>query len=192
MSIAALVVSLPERRGLLYEAIESISDQTRQPDHLLIGVDYAHVGEVANQNRLITAALESGADWLAFLHDDDLWLPDHLAAAEKHFDTADVIVSRVTTIGRPQSTLEPQHDDFGDLLYTNWFPPSAVVVRAETFGRWTDGEAPAEHPQLHSRTPWIDWTNWRRLYTSGARMVHTNQATCLYRFGDWDNGSWRS
>lgn len=129
-------------------------------------------------NRLIGA---TDCEWLAFLHDDDLWLPNHLSVAAGHFDTADVIVSRVTTVGRPQHTLEAQHPNFDDLRFTNWFPPSAVVVRRETFGQWCNPTA---------RFRWVDWANWNRLLDQGARFVHTDEPTLLYRFGSWGNGSW--
>lgn len=175
-----LVVSLPERHELLCQALESIANQTLQPDDVVVGIDPYRLGEVGNMNRLIDA---TDSEWLAFLHDDDLWEPNHLSEASEHFDSADFIVSRVTTVGRPQHTLERQHDDFADLEWTNWFPPSAVVVRRETFGRWC----------VPDRTPpadWVDWANWRRIYRSGARMVHTNEPTLLYRFGPWSNGSW--
>jgi hypothetical protein len=178
--ICAVVVSLPNRHKLLCEALTSVQAQTLQPDDTVVGIDPYRYGEVGNMNRLIDA---TDCEWLAFLHDDDLWLADHLAMAAKHFDTADVIVSRVTTVGRPQSTLEPQHDDFADLRRTNWFPPSAVVVRKSAFGHWTP--PPNEPPN-----DWVDWSNWRRLLEAGARFVHTNEPTMLYRFGPWKNGSW--
>lgn len=177
--IAAVVVSLPERHSLLREALDSVASQTRSPDDIVIGVDPYRWGEVGNMNRLIRA---TDCDWLAFLHDDDLWLPEHLAVAEKHMDTADVIVSRFELVGRPQHTIEPQHDNFEDLRFTNWFPPSAVVVRASVFGEWC---------QPTGRFRWVDWCNWNRLLDAGARFVHTNETTMRYRFGAWGNGSWR-
>lgn len=178
-TIAVLITSLPERRTLLCEALESVADQTLPPDDVVVGVDPYRLGEVKNMNRLIGA---TDCDWLAFLHDDDLWLPNHLSVAAEHMDTADVIVSRVTTVGRPQHTLEPQHDNFADLERTNWFPPSAVVVRRDVFGEWCD-------PERQPPRDWVDWANWRRLLRSGARMVHTNEPTLLYRFMG-GNGSW--
>jgi hypothetical protein len=98
-------------------------------------------------------------------------------------DDHDVIVSRVTLDGRDPASIQGQIEDFGALRVTNWFPPSAVVVRAETFGYWTK---PSRNPPYD----WVDWSNWRRLLEAGARFVHTNEATMLYRFGPWDNGSW--
>lgn len=179
MTVAVCVTSLPERRTLLAEALESVADQTLAPADVVVGVDPYRLGEVGNMNRLLRA---TDSEWVAFLHDDDLWLPTHLEEASQHFGTADVIVSRVTTVGRPQHTLEPQHDNFNDLRWTNWFPPSAVVVRREVFGEWCEPSA---------RFRWVDWANWNRLLDAGARFVHTNEPTLLYRFGDWGNGSWR-
>lgn len=178
--IAACVVSLSERHELLAEAIASVYGQHRQPDDVVVGIDYSRRGEVWNNNRLLDA---TDADWVGFLHDDDIWLPSHLEVAERFFDHADVIVSRFELVGRSPATIEPQHENFADLRFTNWFPPSAVVVRREVFDHWTDPE----------RTPprdWVDWSNWRRLYEAGARFVHTNVVTMQYRFFG-DNGSWR-
>lgn len=177
-TVCAVVVSLPERHELLKEALDSVHAQTRKPDDVVVGIDSRHYGEAGNMNRLIAA---TDCEWLAFLHDDDVWLPEHLAVAERHFETADVIVAKVTLVGRDH--IEAQHDNFGDLRFTNWFPPSAVIARKSVFGKWID------------KTPdkcWVDWANWNRLLDAGARFVHTNEATFLYRFGDWDNGSFRS
>lgn len=179
-SIAAIVVSLPERRRLLTEAVDSVWRQTRQPDHLLVGVDYAHVGEVENNNRLIRAA--GDVDWLAFLHDDDLWLPKHLEVAERFFGSADVIVSDFCTPGRKWDI--PKQQDFSMLRRTNWFPPSAVVVRREVFGLWVE-------PSVAPPRDWVDWSNWRRLLEGGARFVHTDVESVAYRFDhEFGNGSW--
>lgn len=180
-SIAVCVVSLAERHELLAEAVASVYSQTRRPDDVVVGIDYSRRGEVWNSNRVLNA---TDCEWLAFLHDDDLYEPDHLAEAEKHFDSADVIVSDFTTPGRDTPQHFPKTDDWSQILTTNWFPPSAVVVRRSVFGEWHE---PAQPPPRD----WVDWANWRRLYSTGARFVHTNRSTMQYRFGDWSNGSWR-
>jgi len=181
-SVAAVVSSLPtkERQPLLFEAIQSVWDQTRPPDDLVIGADFSRLGEVDNMNRLIRS---TSCEWLAFLHDDDLWWPDHLAVCEKHFDDADVVVSRFELVGR--TNIEPWHDNFHDLMWTNWIgSPSMVVVRKSVFGEWCrpDGWG----------TQWNDLANWRRLLDKGARFVDTKQVTTSYRFGAWGNGSWQA
>jgi glycosyltransferase involved in cell wall biosynthesis len=178
--IAAVVVSLPERVELLHQALDSIAAQTRPPDDLVVGVDWARRGEVWNQNRLLAA---TDAEWVAFLHDDDLWYPEHLASAEKHFETADVIVSDFDSTGRTWDI--PKHWDRWDLLLrTNWFPPSAVVARRTVVDRWHEPDQPPPYD-------WVDWANWRRLYTIGARFAYTGAVTMDYRFGVWGNGSWQ-
>lgn len=180
-SIAVCLVTLPtpERQPLLHEAIDSVYAQTRQPDDVVIGLDYSRLGEVANMNRVIHATT---AEWLAFLHDDDIWAPDHLETCEQYFDTADVVVSRFYMEGRPWNTMEPWHDDFQDLRYTNWIgSPSMVVVRREIFGEWV-GVRPGFR--------WNDWSQWNLLLDRGARFVDTKQRTVTYRFGAWSNGSW--
>lgn len=178
-SIAAVVVSLPERHALLSEALASIHAQTRPVDDIVIGVDPYRLGEVANMNRLCAA---TDCEWLAFLHDDDLWSPDHLAVAERHMADADVVVARFALVGRPWSTIEPWHDDFTDLTWTNWIgSPSMVVARREMWGEWCEPFGPYR---------WVDWANYNRLLAAGARFVDTGQVTTVYRFTEHGNGSW--
>ena len=179
MTIAAIIVSLPDRSDLLTEALESVHAQTLPVDDIVIGVDPYRLGEVANMNRLVEA---TDCDWLAFLHDDDLWLPHHLACAAEHFDTADVVVSRFEMTGRPWHTIEPWHDDFEDLRRTNWIgSPSMVVARRETWGRWCEP---------YGKFRWVDWANYNRLLDAGARFADTRTASAVYRFTAAGNGSW--
>jgi glycosyltransferase involved in cell wall biosynthesis len=178
-TIAAVIVSLPERANLLTECLASVHAQTRQPDDIVVGIDPRRLGEVGNMNRLLDA---TDSDFVAFLHDDDLWMPDHLATCEALFDNADVVVSRFDLVGRPWTTIEPWHSDFADLQRTNWIgSPSMVVARRATFGRWCEP---------YGKFRWIDWANWYRLWESGARFVDTGKVTTSYRFMG-GNGSWR-
>lgn len=180
-TIAAIVVSLPERHDLLKEALDSVHTQTRPPDDIVIGVDSRHYGEVENMNRLIEA---TDCGWLAFLHDDDLWHPDHLAVAESLMDVADVIVSRFDLEGRPFSTIEPWHENFDDLRFTNWIcSPSSVVARRSSFGKWVG---------IYDHYRWNDWAQWNHLLDQGARFIDTSQVTVINRFGPWGNGSWNA
>lgn len=193
-TIAALVIGL-EERNLIGEALDSVEAQTRQPDEMHWRLDgNPRLGEAGNMNELIR---RTERDWIAFLHDDDLWHPEHLEAAEPYMEDYDVIVSNFRLIGRPQDTIEPYHEDFNDLRFTNWFPPSCVIARRSVFGHWSPERAPMEDPWfspsdtslLHSNAPWLDWANWRRLLHDGARFVRTRRSTVDYRFFG-DNGSW--
>ena len=181
-TIAAIGIGLPEsgRVPLSYECQQSVHDQTRRVDDFVFAQDFSRLGEVANMNRLIRA---TNCQWLAFIHDDDVWEPEHLAVCEKFMDEADVIVSRYDLVGRPWNTIEPWHDNFDDLRWTNWIgSPSMVIARSEVFGEWVG-------PDHHH---WVDWTNWNRLLDAGARFVDTKTVTVKYRFGEWSNGSWNA
>lgn len=178
-TIGVIIVSLMERPQLLAEALASVLAQTRQPDDIVIGIDPRRIGEVANQNRLIDAV---NCDLVAFLHDDDVWLPNHLEVTLATFNNdVDVVASRFELVGRDPRSIEGWHDEWEHMRLTNWFPPSAVVARRDVFDHWID------------KTPehcWIDWANWNRLMDAGARFAETGQVTWQYRFGDWGNGSW--
>lgn len=178
--IAAVVVSLPERHDLLVEALGSVQRQIRQADDIVVGIDPRHYGEVANMNRLIEA---TDCDWLAFLHDDDLWTPDHLMVAETHItDDVDVVVSRFDLEGRPWSSIEPWHENFEDFRVTNWIcSPSSVVARKSVFEKWVG---------TYDHYRWVDWAQWNHLLDKGARFVDTRTVTTINRFGPWGNGSW--
>lgn len=129
-------------------------------------------------NRLLRGV---DCEWVAFLHDDDLWHPNHLEVCEQHFDTADVVVSRFDLVNRPWSTIEPWHDNFEDLRFTNWIgSPSMVVARRAVFGEWVD-----PHPPFR----WVDHANYNRLLDDGARFADTKTVTVDYRFMG-GNGSW--
>jgi hypothetical protein len=182
--IAAIVVSLPERHELLKEALDSVRAQTRPPDDIVVGVDSRHYGEVANMNRLIDS---TDCEWLAFLHDDDIWEPEHLQCCEETHERtlASVVVSRFELVGRPWSTIEPWHEDFNDWTWTNWVgSPSMVMAHRDIWERWCD---PFEQYR------WIDWANYNRVLRRWGAGVFadTRQRTVQYRFGDWSNGSWQ-
>jgi hypothetical protein len=180
-TIAALIVSLPERAHLLTECLASVHAQTRQPDDIVIGIDPRRLGECRNMERLQRS---TDCEWYSFLHDDDLMHPEHLALAEKFMDDHDVIVARFTLEGRPRESMEPFHSDFEDLRRTNWISsPSCVIARSSVCDRWV-GPQNGRH--------WNDWAQWNYLLDKGARFVDTGTISVTCRFGSWGNGSWHA
>jgi glycosyltransferase involved in cell wall biosynthesis len=90
-TVAACIPSIPERFDLLsLRAIPSILNQTEPIDQLCINVDNEGKGAWESRNATMSMAK---TDWIAFLDDDDEWLPHHietlLAAAQEN--DADVV-----------------------------------------------------------------------------------------------------
>lgn len=93
MKIAVITPSLPARSKMLGEAIESVKSQALQPHCHLIAVG---LGRSVARNVMAKAAyFDLGCDWLAFLDDDDLLLPNHLELlAAAAGEGTDLIYSR--------------------------------------------------------------------------------------------------
>lgn len=180
--LTVCVVSLPERGALLAEALASVQQQTVRPAAVLVGIDPREVGEAENMNRLIRTATTTH---VAFLHDDDLWTPTHLASGLRVLDGgADIAVSDLELRGRPRDSNFTHRCDYQHLHRTNWFPPSAVMAHRSRFLD-RGGFIPTERSGT-----WVDWGTWRAQHLAGARYACTHDASLIYRFGPWGNGSW--
>ena len=178
MTIAACVLSLPERAHLLTECLAAIHAQTRLPDDIVVGIDPYRLGEADNANRLEQA---TNCDWVAWCHSDDLWHPDHLAVMEAHCADADVVVSRFDLVNRPWGSIEPWHENFEDQRFTQWIgSPSMVMTRKGTWPGWRE----PQHPYR-----WVDHTSYNVALDDGCRFVDTKTVTTDYRFMG-GNGSW--
>ena len=144
MPRVSVIVPTHERPGFVAEALDSIRAQTRPADELIVVDDgsseavsrsVAALGEdfryVRQENAGLAAARNTGVrhasgDLLAFLDDDDLWLPHHLETCLAHLDGNHAIVlsqMQVLLTGRPGG---PQLDE------VRTFPAfqAAVVPRA--------------------------------------------------------------
>lgn len=83
ITIGVLITSHEERvrSGMLAEAIQSVLQQTRPPDQLVVWFDNERVMGAAGAKQ---AALQGiTADFTAVLDSDDLMLPNHLEVLEK-------------------------------------------------------------------------------------------------------------
>jgi hypothetical protein len=186
--VTVIMCSLPTRPQLLSEAIGGVLSQSVKPHGLLIGVDFALIGEAQNQNRLAEIA---ETEWLAFCHDDDVWLPNHLDELFQISEHADVVFSDYILEGRgdwhPGHYCNNVSGDWEMLKETNWIPPSACMIRRNVFNNM-GGWKPLTHPR-----DWVDWSMWKGLLNAGYRMKCTCRQTFRYRFNVNDthqNGSW--
>lgn len=161
----AVVLTTRERPALLADALRSVNQQSLAPLEVVIANDSPqplelavsslgqiplHVVQVdvrnpgAARNRAVARAQ---APWLAFLDDDDLWLPEHLAGlaaamarpeVEVAFRDCAVIREEIEPDGRriERERRVIAHDwDEAVMRENDFIPPSATAVRRSAFER---------------------------------------------------------
>lgn len=160
----AAIVTTRDRPALLADALASLAAQSQPPVEVLIANDgrlplelpVASLGpwptrtlqlEVRNpgaaRNR---AAAEARAPWLAFLDDDDLWRPNHLASLAQAFTRPEVelaysdcaVVREDVVEGRrvERDRIVIARDwDEAVMRENDYVPPSAMAIRRASFER---------------------------------------------------------
>jgi glycosyltransferase involved in cell wall biosynthesis len=157
---AACVIPTHRRPHFVAEAVASALAQSAPPLEVLV-VDDAHDAETRALVEALAAgsalpvrylahgegpgpstsrnvgARATGAEWLAFLDDDDRWLPGYLAAALAHVDADLVLTARwdVDAAGRrqPGKSPLPAYDARAWLRRNLGGTGSSTVVRRELF-----------------------------------------------------------
>jgi glycosyltransferase involved in cell wall biosynthesis len=79
--ITVVIPTIPPRAGLLQRALASVSDQLTLPDAVSIAIDTEHEGAWATRQRALEAVR---TEWVAFLDDDDEFMPFHLLDLKLH------------------------------------------------------------------------------------------------------------
>lgn len=172
MKIAVLTPSLPERREMLTECMDSIAAQTLQPLAHVVAIDYERVGPAQMLNRLIGCADAIGAEWVALLADDDLAYPGHLETLAGAATDADIIYSWCDVTGR--GGWNPNRLFDADALRMGNYIPGNALIRtrlAHELGWRTDAAHGFE-----------DWDFWLRAIRRGARFACVPERTWCYRF----------
>jgi len=168
--VTVITTAIPERLDTyLPRAMASVAAQTLPPMQHLVAVDYDGWGPAVLRNALVAA---SETEWLAFLDDDDLFLPDHLETLLAHEDEADVIHSAFAVRGRPYWSWEDLHAQGCSTLEPHNTIPTTALVRKSFFDdvRGFRSNRPEDH------------NLWRMLRAAGARFVCVHERTWVYRF----------
>lgn len=74
-TVTAVIPSIPPRRKSLARAIDSVLKQSHSVDAISVASDTKREGAWVTRHRALMAAR---TEWVAFLDDDDLWLPRHV------------------------------------------------------------------------------------------------------------------
>jgi glycosyltransferase involved in cell wall biosynthesis len=196
-TITVAIPSIPPREHYLARALRSVDAQTLRPDHVSVVVDRNGEGAAATRNRAWQAA---DTEWIAFLDDDDEFLPHHLehllaVALETGADLVypwhdikdpagnpkgDVLNGRGVPFrpwllfGRPVAEVVDPDDMTADGPNAQNFVPITVLVRRELLVRV------GGFPQPPPGEACEDWRCWRRMVHAGAKFVHTPEVTWIW------------
>jgi hypothetical protein len=192
MGITVITASIPERRRLLAEAIDSVQTQTSPVEAHLIRVQQpprnvlSPTHSAAQLNALLAAV---DTEWVAPLGDDDIYFPHHVAKIRPHLEhDVDVVYSWA----------KDEYDYFR-IDVSDWTPAqvarrledgnfirSTITIRTELL-RQIGGWAGEFRDGVFTETgvPYEDWDLLIRLARAGGRFRCVPFETWHYRIGDW-------
>lgn len=190
--VTVIIPHIPVRPNALTRAVKSAATQTVKPTDIIIATDTERQGSAATRNRALDRATTT---WVAFLDDDDLWLPNHLEAMLDHADEtgADVVYPGCDVINPQLGGLIPLQEEWGrfgqkfdpDLLRVKPYIPVTSLVRTGLARRAMFG------PPAGIDTNYDDWGFYVRLMDVGALFSHLPLVTWIWNHGD-KNTSGRS
>lgn len=140
-----VIVADNDAAGSAREQVEQLRAAFPRPLHYTIQPER---GLAAVRNRLLDAAVELGADWIAFLDDDEMPAPDWLCALWRaaHDHAADVVTGPLVPVRAPEETAdarggrrqaagtEPRHVACNNVM----FRASLAVDQGLRFDRFYD------------------------------------------------------
>ena len=181
MSVTVAIATIPPRASKLAEALISVTQQTRQPDAIVVEYDHHRTGAAATKNRALARVT---TEWVAWLDDDDLLKPDHLAtltaAAEE--SGADVVYAWPEVHGwydalahRFGQPFDPDELRRGNYIHTTTLFRTELARAAGGF-------------QCPPDTDQDDWGLYLGLLNAGAKFHHVPARTWYWRFDGGNTG----
>jgi hypothetical protein len=176
--VTVVIPHIPTRQFELTRAIASVTAQTHQPEDIIIAVDKRREGSAATRNRVLYNVTTT---WVAFLDDDDEWLPTHLETLIRYGvrDGATVLYSGCRVVDGAGNPL-PVQDEWGrfgrpfdpELLRQSSYIPVTSLVNS-TLARQALFGPPTSHPE----SIYDDWGFYIRLLDLGASFLHIPEVT---------------
>lgn len=175
MDITVCIPSIPPRASLLTRALASVAEQTLPARAVSIAYDTTRDGAAITRQRALEAVT---TDWVAFLDDDDTFLPHHLATLSQAVleHNADYAFSWYTVVGGT----DPRPEEFG-LPWDPAHPRQTTITTlvrtslAQSTGFLPDGPDDLSSPDRHYAGE--DWRFTSRCVAAGARIIHVSERT---------------
>jgi glycosyltransferase involved in cell wall biosynthesis len=175
--ITAVVSAIPPRmqNGMYERAMASIQAQTLKAFEISVSFDTDKVGAGATRNRALRPVK---SEWIAFLDDDDEWLPCHLQRLAEHQEAteADVVFPWF-------ETSPPGCDPFPQFFGRDYDPevphmfPICVLMRTD-LARSVGGFR--ENGQTSEVCAGEDWEFWLKCRDAGAKFAHLPERTWIW------------
>lgn len=190
-TVGVSIASIPPRAALLARALASVCGQTWPPDQIVVHVDHESAGAPKAKNRALAAVT---TDWVAFLDDDDEFLPRHLEAlavcgnetgADLVYPWYEGINTELFHIVDDDGQLRvpfgvPFRQEHADLILSgDNFIPTTVLVRtalAKKVGGFGVSVTAGPHDNIDGDTG-DDRVLWARLLKADAKFVHHPERT---------------
>lgn len=189
-SVTVITPHIPVRQFELTRAVSSVAAQTFQPDYHIISVDKKHSGAAATRNE---ALYHASTTWVAFLDDDDEFLPHHLDTLVQAATRSGVtMVYSGCRVLDAQGMIIPVKEEWGrfgerfdaDLLQKKAYLPVTSLVHTTIAKQALFGPPSHEPESLYD-----DWGFYLRLLGLGATFLHVPEVTWVwYHHGNNTSG----
>lgn len=195
--ITVCIATIPPRQKLLRRALASVVAQTLQPAAIVVEYDHGHAGAAETKNR---AAEKADTPWLAFLDDDDQFLPHHLRTLRESVQSgviwnhpgswgADVAYS-IPDVPQLPARRDPDGRyglpfDAYELRRRSYIQTTSLIRRA-AFGNAGGFQLPDRTMPDGSPCPYDDWGLWLAMLDQGARFLHVPEVTFIWNH--WGRG----
>lgn len=179
--ITVVIPHIPTRSFELTRAVASVEAQTLMPDSYVIAVDNGREGAAATRNR---ALYQVSTRWVAFLDDDDEFLPNHLEMLlQAALHSGASVVYSGCRVYDGQNALIPLREEWGrfgcpfdgELLKRKAYLPVTSLVHANLAKQALFG------PPAHDPTSdYDDWGFYLRMLALGAGFLHVPEVTWIW------------
>lgn len=177
--VTAVIPTITTRKDMLNRAIKSVLNQDRPVDAISIWADHKHDGAAPTKNNALQGV---HTEWVAFLDDDDEWLPKHITTlvSAANATGADVIYPWfyiASEMGFDPLDAFGKEFDADELRNRNYIP-TPVLARTKLI-QDVGGFAPYGD-QIGSTCD--DWGLWRKLLDAGATFHHVAERTWVWHW----------
>jgi glycosyltransferase involved in cell wall biosynthesis len=175
--ITVVIATIPIRAKMLRKALASVVLQTFQPAAIVVEYDHEHTGAAATKNRGLAKVT---TEWVAFLDDDDAFLPEHLEKLrEAQLDSGADVVYSMPLIPQIPGGIDPsgmRGAPFDpDELRRRSYIQTTSLIRTKLMQSTGGFQLPH-----HVESDYDDWGAWLALLDAGATFHHLAEQTFLW------------